>query len=443
MAGEGDDKRIPDLDESEYEEEEEEKKEGKDETDTKDAARRGLGRGRRRNVDPRQRMYETGYIKALPSYTGDKDSPMNLSKFFRQFDTVRQLRGWNDEVSLLSLKLHMEGPAADCFDAANPQTLEEARAALERRFAYLPGLSEVLGALAQPVQRDDEDGVMFLDRLIRLRQPSQSALEEGGLGDVEGFLNKTLLATLRRGLKSDRVREKLMAASDLKELEEARTLVQNAEREEKEYYSAHKAKGVTVGALQVEDLRQMIEATIIRVRAQEERGATLAAVQVPGADKRPGRRPGLEKRWNKGGTTRFEGKCYVCGKSGHKASECWNRKWQGDGEKGRQRKERKEDNVERNKRTDRRQGAEREEQEEQRWHYERRRDLPTPRCFHCNKEGHYKRNCWERNGRIPKQEKTATKNEEKPLSGRLPSASGEPFDPFEKGPNQWWEDEKW
>ena len=339
-------------------------------------------------------------LHLIPRYDGRKESRVSIKEFIRAVKNCQILDGWTETEAVTVIKLCTSGPAATCLEHAEVKTVNQARQVLEERFAESLGLATIMTKISDQNQRLDEDCVSFVERLERLKRPCTKALEESGIQEVEAFLEKTLLATLKKGIRNDRIRSKLIEENP-ENLADAKTLLRTQEKLEKEFFGAEKegsSKG-TVGSLEGETLQKMIEKSI--QEAFKKRSEEVAALEQ-NTKKREGKE---KRRFN----DKSKVKCYNCRKMGHYANDC----------RAPKRQDKKE--GQRAPRAKEHQGAKTDQGKKR----------EPPECYYCHKRGHFARDCYTKK-RDEETKSREPKNGDTPLAVSQQSANGSQGTPEEE-----------
>ena len=181
-----------------------------------------------------------GGLALIPTYNGSRDSSLKFKDFIEIVEQVSELESWTDERKLGALKLALRGEAKYLVRGEQPTTYQDAKKLLEDNFTYHTSLASALPLLTQPTQRQKESARMYLQRLLGIRNKVLDVFTDQAEKDnVTKLVEDALIATLRRTVRPDRIKTKLIAAN-LKQLSDAKKLISQAERDEQDYYPIDK-----------------------------------------------------------------------------------------------------------------------------------------------------------------------------------------------------------
>ena len=299
----------------------------------------------------------TTLVPLIPEFSGAKGG-IHLRKLLKYINQYAVVEGWNDNHKLAVLNAKCIGEAGVVLDSAHetPKTFDEAVALLTERFLPKISVSRLIPSLTEAKQRPDESIMRFVDRLMFLMKKAQGTYTASS-GDanvpepVSKLIEETIVATLQKGLRSERVKAALIATEPAT-LAEARSTLKRLEAREEEFFPNKKS----VGAIQKRQYEEDsdVEEVEISVGTPEEvtdQEATLT--QVTALIKEAVTRMGNQNKSHDAGASgshRETRTCWHCNKVGHLSRDC--RKKQGNFQKG-----------------------------------------GKPKCFKCGKFGHIKADC--------------------------------------------------
>src|SRR5258705_3858090 len=231
----------------------------------------------------------TGLFQTLPKFSGSRNE--DVQSFIRKFDLAKQASNWGDSQTITDYKMKLEGVAESLVetDSSIPTMVvwKTFRDALIKRFKPQSSLSQLMIELAELYQGREETVADFATRIQMMKQKLYQNLSNPGENEV---LEGQVLAQFKKGLSSEDSR-RLLSWKDCDQLEAAVEIAIKEEYNEKG--AMYKAKR---------------EGRMHPVRTREQQGDKLED------GSRSGPVPIVESRnYN----------CFLCGKEGHMARNCW------------------------------------------------------------------------------------------------------------------------
>ena len=187
------------------------------------------------NMPVRNSSY-IGALSLLPTFNGCRNSNVDVNEFFNIFDEVSSLEGWSDQAKLAALRLVLRAEAKYFLRAEAPKDFEAAKKLLQEQFTYTESLAGVLPLLTNQRQNHKESPRAYFQRLLGIKSKVLQAFSEEDRVRILPLVDNALIATLRRTVHPERVKAKLISAQ-LKELNDAKKIITEAEQQEIDFYS--------------------------------------------------------------------------------------------------------------------------------------------------------------------------------------------------------------
>ena len=275
----------------------------------------------------------TSLVPLIPEYSGAKGGTP-LKKLLKVIDQYATLEGWKDSHKLAVLNAKCIGEAGSVLDNApvTPKSYEDAVKLLKERFVPKLTVSRLISSLTEPKQRPDESVMRYVDRLTLLMNKAKGTygtpvpsgdVKDPGEDPVGRLIEETLLATLQKGLRSERIKASLIN-SEPSSLAEARETLKKLEAREEEFFPNKKS----VCAVQLQESDNSDESSSEeslkdqpKEKAKQEPSLTQVTALIQEAvtklseqSKFVNQQSSLPPRETRS--------CWTCGKMGHLARNC-------------------------------------------------------------------------------------------------------------------------
>ena len=273
------------------------------------------------------RAMNTNLLVLIPEFSGSRQG-ISCRRFLKMIDDYGNLEGWlsADKYNILNAKC--VGEAGVILDT-NPQanTYDEATKLLRERFQAPPTMSKIVPMMIDPRQRPDESCQRFTDRLKIIMNKSLNAFGADKKDSMRPLIEETLITTLKKGIRSERIKTALIHANP-KTLEAAAAEVKKLEQQEEEFYPS-KRGAFAVTAEYSDNEEEPAGATAMEVDQKEEEIGT-ALTQVTALIKAAADQLKLgsqESNRPNGEVSRKETRrCYTCDMIGHLQRNCRQKK---------------------------------------------------------------------------------------------------------------------
>ena len=299
---------------------------------------------------PAPRGMNTNLVVLIPEFSGSKGG-ISCRKFLKMIDDYARLENWTDTNKYHILSAKCVGEAGVILDT-NPAVVDYATAskALRERFQTPPTLSKVIPMLTEPRQRPDESCRRFADRLKIIRKKSLSAFPEAKQEVMKPLIEETLLATLKKGIRSERIKSSLINLAP-QALDAAAEQLKQLEQQEEEYFPHRKGVFTIARDYEDSDVEETGTTPKEEERVEEEIGTALTQVTAlikaaadqlktefrePDSSRNTPQRETRQcyeckkvghiarncRQKRRNSRAAYQPKCYNCGRPGHKQAEC-------------------------------------------------------------------------------------------------------------------------
>ena len=275
--------------------------------------------------------FKANLVNLIPEYTGEKGG-IHLQKLLKYIDQYAVIEGWLDQHKLAVLNAKCVGEAGIVLEHAitAPTKYDEAVKLLKERFLPKLTTSRLITSLTEARQRPDESVMRFVDRLSLLMNKGKHTYltthGEAAPEPVIKLMEETLVATLQKGLRVERIKASLIA-SEPQDLASARETLKKLEAREEEFFPSPKR---TICAIQRSDsdIEDFEDLTDPPREAEHATAITQVTALIQEAVNHLEAQSKLTTSATRGTTppNRETRSCWYCSKVGHLARECKRKK---------------------------------------------------------------------------------------------------------------------